>query len=285
MTVLERADAIARGGYARVIVPVDFSPLSWRVLPLARAVAAKFDAELVPVHVDTASPWREADDGNRLALSASPFGQRLDVEVVAAADAGSGIEKFVRRSPGPLLAMSTHGHTGVGEMTFGSVCEEVLRRVDAPVLAVGPEFDMVRHSDIRRLVVCIDASSDSTAVVPDAVAWAERLDAPIELMTVLPGMPGTDLTAEHDAVAAVQRLATELATRDDRVSSLVLHGGRPGFEIVRYADAAPGTLIVMATHARPAVARTFLGGVAMHVARHTTTGLLLRRRSGHESPA
>jgi nucleotide-binding universal stress UspA family protein len=259
-------------------MPVDFSQLSWRVLPLARTVAQSFGVDLLPLHVDTASPWREPDDVSRLTLSTAPFGRRLEVDVVAARDPAATIARYARRMAPSLIAMSTHGHTGIGEMAFGSVCEGVLRHTDGPVLTVGPEFDVGRHSVVRRLVVCLDSSADALVVVPDALAWGHVLDVPVELMTVLPGQPITELGTQRAAAAEVERLASELSAEHERVSSLVLHGARPGFEIVRYADAVPGTLLAMSTHARAAVPRAVVGSVVMFVARHSTSGVLLRRR-------
>jgi nucleotide-binding universal stress UspA family protein len=54
---------------------------------------------------------------------------RPDEEIVAAArDAGA-----------DLIAMSTHGRSGLGRLLFGSVAEQVLRHADVPVL-------MIRHT-------------------------------------------------------------------------------------------------------------------------------------------
>jgi nucleotide-binding universal stress UspA family protein len=278
MTVLERMHDVTKLGYRRVVMPVDFSPLSWRVLPLARTVARTMGVDLEPVHIDTASPWRDAGEGSKLTLTAAPFGRRLEVNVVAASDPAAGITDFAEHGGQSLIAMSTHGHTGIGEMAFGSVCEGVLRRADTPVLAVGPDFDIGRHSVVHRIVVCIDASADSLVVVPDALLWAHAFDVPLELMTVLPGQPAADLTPEREAALDMERVARELSQDHERISAFVLHGSRAGFEIVRYADSVPGTLLVMSTHARPALSRAVVGSVVMHVARHSTTGVLLRRR-------
>jgi nucleotide-binding universal stress UspA family protein len=278
MTVLDRLPESVRLDYRHVVMPVDFSALSWRVLPLAQTVATAFGATLEPVHVDTASPWRDADDGSRLKLSASPFGRRLEVNVVATADPATGIVDFARRTEGSLIAMTTHGHTGMGGLAFGSVCESVLRQTDEPVLVAGPEFDIGRHSVLRRIVVGVDASPDSLTVVPDALAWAHAFDVPVELMTVVPGQPAADLSVEREAASDMEGVARELARAGEPITALVLHGSRAGFEIVRYADSVPGTLVVMSTHARSGLSRAVVGSVVMHVARHATTGFLLRRR-------
>ena len=278
MTILEPTHEVAKLAFSHVVMPVDFSPLSWRVLPLARTVARTTGATLEPLHVDTASPWREPDDGSKLTLTASPFGRRVEVNVVAAKDPAVAIADFAHRSGDALIAMSTHGHTGIGELAFGSVSEGVLRHTDGPVLLAGPGFDVGRHSMLHRIVVCVDASADSLVVVPDALVWAHTFDVPVELMTVLPGQPTADMAPERETAADMERIVRELSRDHERITALVLHGARAGFEIVRYCDSIPGTLIVMSTHARPALPRAVVGSVVMHAARHATTGILLRRR-------
>src|SRR5690348_7182941 len=106
MTLLARFEGPARVGFTHVVMPVDFSELSWRVLPLARTVAQTFGADLVPMHVDTASPWREPDDVSRLTLSTAPFGRRLQVDVVAARDPAATIARYARQKSPALIAMS-----------------------------------------------------------------------------------------------------------------------------------------------------------------------------------
>jgi hypothetical protein len=54
-----------------------------------------------------------------------------------AAEAG-GLQAIVADVPEPLVCMTTHGRSGVAHTLFGSVAEDVLRRVGVPMLLVGP---------------------------------------------------------------------------------------------------------------------------------------------------
>jgi nucleotide-binding universal stress UspA family protein len=52
-------------------------------------------------------------------------------------DAPSAIVRFVEENPPQLLAMSTHGRTGLRRMIYGSVAEQVMERVKkTPMLLV-----------------------------------------------------------------------------------------------------------------------------------------------------
>lgn len=271
MTVIEGMDIDTRPDYGDIVIPVDFSPLGWRVLPLARTLARAFGAEVRPVHVDTSSPWR--DEGPQpLSLTSAPFGRRVVVDVIADTDATHGISTYLAGRERALVAMSTHGHGGVGELAFGSLSEGVLRRSDDAIVVVGPQFDVGRYSGVRRVTACIAGHGDAAVIVPVALRWARALAVPLEIVTVQPAGARSDMF--------VQWMADDLAAVYPYVTAIMLVGNRPGPEIVRYATAQPGTLLAMATHARPALSRAVAGSVVMHVARHSPSGLLLRRMAG-----
>jgi nucleotide-binding universal stress UspA family protein len=277
MTVMAQVREAPQVRVSTVLLPIDFSPLSWRILPLALHVAKRFGATVQPLHIDTASPWRD-EESAPLRLRATPFGHRVDVLVSADSDAVEGILRVAAELPDPLLALSTHGHTGVGELAFGSVSEGVLRRSRGPVLTVGPMFDISRHDRVRRILACVDATSGSDEIVPEAFAWAQRLDVPLELLTVLPSNDRTYQFVQPDA-ASFEALVAQLSDIDPRVTGLVVNGPRTAREIVQHAAARRGTLLAMATHARPPVARAVVGSTTAAVVRHTPTGLLLCRRT------
>ena len=48
------------------------------------------------------------------------------------------IANFVKAAHVDLVAMATHGRTGIRQFALGSVAEQVLRIVDVPVLLVRP---------------------------------------------------------------------------------------------------------------------------------------------------
>jgi nucleotide-binding universal stress UspA family protein len=277
MTVMEKFGVARKIDISTVVMPVDFSPLSWQVLPLAAHVARRFRAQLRPFHVDTASPWRDESEA-ALRLRATAFGRPVTVSVVASPDPVTGVTQFAGSQPRSVIAMSSHGHTGFGEIAFGSVCEGVLRSADSTILTVGPKFDIERHAFIRRVVAAVDMTTGGESIVPEAFGWARALDVPFELITVLAHRPSSD-RLEQEQQARFDRLVNDLAAVDPRVTGLVLRGARPAGEIVRHVAALRGTLLAMSTHARPMVARTVVGSTATSVLRHSPTGVLLCHRS------
>jgi nucleotide-binding universal stress UspA family protein len=72
--------------------------------------------------------------------------------------------------------------------------------------------------------------------------------------------------------------AAELVSTDERPATLIrLEDVRPGRSAATYADVVDGTLLALATHARPAATRAVLGSTAMTVLRHATSPMLVRR--------
>ncbi len=54
---------------------------------------------------------------------------------------GSSIAWFAERLPAALIAMATHGHSGLTRLTMGSVANEVVRHAPCPVLITRPTDD------------------------------------------------------------------------------------------------------------------------------------------------
>jgi nucleotide-binding universal stress UspA family protein len=137
--------------YKRVLVPLDGSPLAESVLPFLVQIAGPMDMTIVllrvlepvaPVVLETDGAVRVADSETRrrdaeeyLAPIAAGLRAR-GVETTWEIRLGRAEEQIVagaRAVGADLIAMSTHGRSGLGRLLFGSVAEQVLRRADVPV--------------------------------------------------------------------------------------------------------------------------------------------------------
>ncbi|MGD9890365.1 MAG: universal stress protein [Dehalococcoidia bacterium] len=65
-------------------------------------------------------------------------GVRVETHVKFADDAAEAIVERARQSKPDLIAMATHGRTGLSHLLAGSVCEQVIRSGVAPVLVLRP---------------------------------------------------------------------------------------------------------------------------------------------------
>jgi nucleotide-binding universal stress UspA family protein len=261
--------------YAQVLMPVDFSSSSWKLLSTARHLAEAFHAPLRVVHVDTESRWRDAGDSRR-ATRVTPSGESVAFADVAERDAATGIVRVLGDDESSLLVMSTHGHSGIAELALGGTAKAVLRRWTGPLLTGGPQF-RVGAGPIRRIVICVGPSATSTALLVDVGRWATALHARVELLSVTTPGSATSFSRMEEAHVRLQELTGLLPPAIGAPAIIRLQGHAPAHEIVEYADQIPGTLVAMATRARPAVRSALLGSVATTVLRNAMGPVLLRR--------
>lgn len=257
--------------YAQVVVPVDFSTLSWRSLSIATALARGFGAPYRIVHVDTSSPWLDFPS-HQLTLHAAPNGHRVQVEVIAARTAADGIVALLGDDDSSLLVMSSHGHSAAAELALGSTTEEVLRRWQGPVVLAGPRYRVARPV-VTRIVAAVAPFADlSVRLASDVRAWADRFRVPVQAATVVdPESLGYDFELRRKQLLHL----TEIADAID-AEPVPLHGSRTAHELVSWSDTLPGTILAMAPRVRSTAAQLVLGSVSKAVLRHTTNPVLLR---------
>jgi nucleotide-binding universal stress UspA family protein len=268
-------DVALRNAHSEILVAVDFTTAAWSVVPLAVDLAARCSMPIGYVHVDTSSPWVTEAIGGRLRLLAAPAGQMVDVDVVPGTDVPEAIQGLLASRLSAVVALATHGRSGIAELTFGSVCEQLLVTYDATVLAVGPRFDAARHAEVHRVVTCVDAAAPSPALLDEGVAWAEALDVPMTVLSVSGN--GRSRPGEDETYHLINDIFDRLPITSVPVSADVIDDPDPADAIVSYADRRDGTLLLLATHARRPLVRAVTTSVTRRVAREAHCGMLLRR--------
>ena len=143
--------------FERVIVPLDGSGVAERALPHARMLAGKLNLELVLVRTYSLPPdiylvadgvidqepatYREnLHEESEKYLDGKVAGLRADgcANVSAHVSEGDPASEIVDLASAPqsLIAMATHGSSGVGRWALGSVAEKVVQHARAPVLLI-----------------------------------------------------------------------------------------------------------------------------------------------------
>lgn len=126
---------------ARILVPLDGSSLSERVLPIAQRLAQSFDAKIdllyvIPTPTDEipeALTIQATEDGKHYLekisrhLTGSPSKAQASYSVQVGHPASLIIEQ-AESQPGSLVLMSTHGYSGLKKLLLGSTAERSFRQ-------------------------------------------------------------------------------------------------------------------------------------------------------------
>ena len=296
--------------YAKILVPLDGSKTAENVVPLARSFARglQIPVELLGV-VDVAEMARHGppsqasmirsivDDATRrfddyLDRVAKNF---LVDEVQCTVRKGNAAEAIIEVAGAEkqtLIALATHGRSGLDRWLLGSVAEKVLRGASNPTLVVrakkekNPAWEM---ATLKRVIVPLDGSELSERILPHVEALAKHLDLEVTLLGVYGGRLSTgaaDGFHSMDAFIVSLRNETEiyLAAKTEEMKqrglnkvSFAAKQGLEADEIIATARETLDTLIAMCTHGRTGVQRWMLGSVTETVVRHSDDPVLVVR--------
>ena len=286
----------------RIVVPLDGSLTAEAVLPQVRRILHRHDSELLLVRAVVPAPA----ENSILMVDASTQGareylhgvqERLDregVRVRSEVRVGSTIGvilDIVEDSKATMIAMATHGTTGLKRVLLGSVAEAVLRKSPVPVLAVRPFWsadeapsDEVERRPVRNLLVPVDGSDLSGLVVPAALEISSLFDPRVILLRVLDSRKKADLVRDfEEAKHHLQAMAKPFERKGIETLQLVERGD-PVAEILQAARLHGADLIAMTTHGRSGIGRLVTGSVTEQVLRRAPVPLLVVRAGAPARP-
>jgi nucleotide-binding universal stress UspA family protein len=251
-----------------LLVPLDGSHDAARALPVAETLAERFGADIVLVTAQLDGELSTGIEGADEA--AQPGGVRN--ETVRSVSVPEALRAVAVDASNPVVCMATHARATLGHALLGSVAEDVVRELEVPAVLVGPacSSSVSLHGP---LLVCIDGSVESNAIVPIAHEWAVALGARVVLVHVFHPLDVETATGPEVVVAAAVR---ELVP-DVETETRVIRGYSPESTIRHLIDELEPALVALATHGRTGFARTALGSVATAVVRHSTCPALVVR--------
>jgi len=203
----------------------------------------------------------------------------LDAEPTTAVEWGRpfrSITEYVERHGIDLIAMGTHGRSGLERFVLGSVAEKVLRTASVPVLVVPPAATADIGTGYRELLVPTDGSEAAARAVDWGITLADADDGRIHaLYSVDTGrFAGGELADVYDSLeatgqAALDAIREQAAEAEIDVTATI--GTGPAARVIRsYGEDHEVDLIVMGTHGRSGVERYLIGSVTESVVRHAS---------------
>ncbi len=270
--------------YKRLLVAVDGSPLAESILPYALGICRATQSQLTLVRV-VAFDGQHVNDGEYVDALAA----RLGVEglcVNADGDVAAALQKEVARVPGTLLAMTTHGRSGLLGVVLGSVAMKVLRAGgQAPMLMYRPHErftgDPSEPVEISRVLVPTDRTPSAESIADEAAEFARWMGVRVAMVSVTDSDAVADAGAESGDLqesSYVQSRAAELGKRHGvEYSWEVLHGKKPDQTIADFIGNDRTTMLAMVTRAHAApVSAALLGSVATGCLRKAGVPILIR---------
>ena len=142
--------------YKKILVPLDGSKRAEAILPHVEDLAHRYDAEVIFISVVEYEPVVVAAEPIYTAFDPNERQKRLDdtktylagiqgefkakgIKSQTYLGNGSVVPEIIsvaERENVDLIAMASHGHTGLARVFYGSVAAGVLHRIDRPLLLI-----------------------------------------------------------------------------------------------------------------------------------------------------
>jgi len=265
--------------YDRILVPVDGSKFSEEMLPHAAGLAGMHGTTLAILRVvekESAKPEAEA----YVKSLADPLGAQ-GVCVVAPGDVADAIAQEAHRVPRTLLAMTSHGRSGLMEAMLGSVALRIVRSGETVLVYRPSGSGSHGRQPIRttRVVLPLDGTKLSEAVASQAAQFAKWLDAELMVLGVIHPAAHAEVDATHGDVMESSHVRSRAegyaAEHGVRVTWDVLYGD-PVVAITDFIHGHQEVVLAMTTSGRQAMESPFLGSVAAGCLRKAGVPVLVR---------
>ncbi len=295
----------------RILVPLDGSPVAEAIMPHVTELAALHNAEVVLVRVALAHtlPGLSSVDAQVRAVDeAQSYLASRETDLVARGLAVKSVVRYghaaeeildhARVGGIDLIAMSTHGRSGISRWVMGSVAETVVRHAPVPVLlarTAGPVLapdastpaepptphrpDPPPAVPVRHILCPVDLTPACRGVMVAASAMATRFGADLTILHAvydpldptcshIPHPPTEQLRQEMIQFAdAKLRRQVRRALGPSSRASVVVMVGSPLRQILRFARTHRVDLIVMGTAGKTGLERAIMGSTAEQVVR------------------
>jgi nucleotide-binding universal stress UspA family protein len=281
--------------FAKILVPLDGSETAEAILPFVQEIATHTGGGIVlmtavqPVAVwDTTvtvtvleNEESSAVDYLKGVMAKVPGKQTCRVVRGEAAEA---ILEAADEESADLIAIGTHGPSGLARWLFGSTAGKVLERAKVPVLFLRPKTGEDKGAPgavVKKILVPLDGSDLATSILGPVEEFAKTMGASLVLVhavTPITALPGFETQApaavtilgelQKNAQEYLAKLVGEVKARGVEATGLVSLD-EPVHAILEAADETKADLIAVATHGRGGLGRAVLGSVADGVVRRS----------------
>ena len=296
--------------FTRILLPLDGSETAEAVLPYARLLASdlKIPIELLTVvdvaeigkhlrseqfaDLDSLIKYQILDHEKYLKEIAQSFhGEKVSCIVDRGVTAASIIDKAAA-DKGTLIAMATHGRSGITRWLLGSIAEKVLRAANNPLLLVRARDEAATAGNVTigSVMVPLDGSELAESILPAVIELAKAIKLAVRLMRCYSvadmifgyedfsaGIADLREKAKNEATEYLDAKVRHVREQGLAEVATYMSEGEPGEAIIEAAKSTPNSLIAMCTHGRSGVNRWLLGSVTEKVVRQSGHPVLIIR--------
>jgi len=305
--------------YEKILVTLDGSPLAETILPYVVKLATALELPVSLLHAidpDSIGGLTSPDRGryadqveedlkkrsaSYLSEIAASFPESIagecHVHVGKAADV---IAEYAAREEKALVAMATHGYSGVKRMWLGSVAGKILHVCANPMMLIraSEEPKTADETTVSSIIVPLDGSVLAETVLPHVIHVSKALRVRVTLFRVYSLMPTMYSAAGYPSLeieaTAKDRIKEQIERYlGEKVEELQSHGlqdvdsvavqGDAATEITDMAEKTKHSMVAMSTHGKSGVARWVLGSVTDKVVRQSGDAVLIVRSPSNTS--
>lgn len=294
--------------FKNILVPLDGSKLAETVFNPAESLAKTLGAPITLLHIIEKDAPQAIHSDHHLTkldeavdylknIATRAMSKEIKVEThVHSAKvkdvAASIIQHTTEEFTPDLIVMCAHGQSGIRDLVFGNIAQQVLAGGQTPILLIQPESTNPPPFSLRRIFVPLDSESKHDESLQYALGLAKAYDAELYLLTVIPTfntltgqdaavsslLPGTTTAyleiLEETAKEHLQTHLDEFLEAGFNVNAEISRGD-PADVIVATADRVGADLILLSTHRKAGMDAFWARSVAPKVVKKTHIPLLL----------
>jgi nucleotide-binding universal stress UspA family protein len=283
LNMLATKQAKQRVTFENILLATDFLPATNAAMSYAASLARSFGANLYALHVTEPTNYAlppkmpQMWAGMQTAVEAEKQGLREKLHrdfpgvtpkiIEAEGDVWRAVATAIEKYEIDLVVLGTRGRAGLEKVLLGSKAEEILRRIQCPVLTVGPD-SRAKLGILGKIASILYATHFGPASLKAsriAVSLAEEYQAKLTVLTVRPPDRNETKTRLKEEVGeACEEELRGLVPEDAQLwctpRFMVEYGNDPAEKILKRARREEADLIILGAH-EPGGA----GGAATHL--------------------
>ena len=294
--------------FSNILIPLDGSKLAEMAFYPAESLALTLEAPITLLHIIEKDAPQEVHSQHHLTrvdeadeylkkFAMNFSGEKIKIEThvhtAEVRDVAASIIQHAHEEFNPdLIVMCDHGKSGMRDLVFGNIAQQVLAGGKTPLLLIQPEIADPQPFTLGRIIVPLDSESKHDESMVYAQELAKAYKAEVYFLTVIPTfktltgrdaalsnmMPATanayleileETAKEHLQTHLDEFLQAGIKTRAE------IGRGDPADVIVSTAARIGADMILLSTHRKSGMNAFWARSVAPNVVKRTHIPLML----------